>query len=261
LVVIAIMAILLTLLLPALNRARDQSRRVVCLSNLRQLGTGFIMYAHSNEDELPLWAGPKGYWVKCIAEYYDKVEDALFCPSANMVQAGHSGEYWGQPHEAWGPINMEYWGMEMENEVGSYCHNLWASSKKNMLDGGYNPMLAGFWGRLSQKNAESIPLVMDGVWFATAVFQTWDPYLPWTSWDSNQGSRIKVTYYYDYDDPSWAKHTAGLSRYITDRHGQTTNAVFLDGSAANIPLDESLWSYRWHARYQPVYSDVEIIWP
>src|SRR4051812_488678 len=54
LVVIGIIAILVSLLLPALNRARDQANRTACISNIRQLMIGFIMYAQQNKDKCPL---------------------------------------------------------------------------------------------------------------------------------------------------------------------------------------------------------------
>jgi prepilin-type N-terminal cleavage/methylation domain-containing protein len=46
LVVIGIIAILISLLLPALNRARAMSRSTLCMANLRQIGVGFQMYAN-----------------------------------------------------------------------------------------------------------------------------------------------------------------------------------------------------------------------
>lgn len=50
LVVISVIALLISILLPSLNRARQQSRSVQCLTNLRQLAYGWHMYADDNND-------------------------------------------------------------------------------------------------------------------------------------------------------------------------------------------------------------------
>ena len=52
LVVIAIIAILMAILMPAMNRVKEQGRRSTCLSNLKQLTLGWIMYADENDDML-----------------------------------------------------------------------------------------------------------------------------------------------------------------------------------------------------------------
>jgi prepilin-type N-terminal cleavage/methylation domain-containing protein/prepilin-type processing-associated H-X9-DG protein len=53
LVVIAIIAIIASLLFPALARAKGSSKRSACLSNLRQIGVGFSMYAADDSDRFP----------------------------------------------------------------------------------------------------------------------------------------------------------------------------------------------------------------
>ena len=50
LIVIAIIAILASMLLPALNRAREKANGTSCLSQLKQLMTGYILYANAYDD-------------------------------------------------------------------------------------------------------------------------------------------------------------------------------------------------------------------
>lgn len=52
LVVIAIIALLMAILMPALNRARELGRRSVCLGNLKQLALAWIMYTDENAGNL-----------------------------------------------------------------------------------------------------------------------------------------------------------------------------------------------------------------
>src|SRR5678815_2471975 len=49
LVVIGIIAILIAILLPSLNRAREMARRTSCASNLRQYAMGAIILSHNNK--------------------------------------------------------------------------------------------------------------------------------------------------------------------------------------------------------------------
>jgi prepilin-type N-terminal cleavage/methylation domain-containing protein len=58
LVVIAIIALLMAVLLPALNRAREQGKRIVCMSNIKQLTTAWGVYADTYNDKMVNTATP-----------------------------------------------------------------------------------------------------------------------------------------------------------------------------------------------------------
>jgi prepilin-type N-terminal cleavage/methylation domain-containing protein len=53
LVVIGIIALLISILLPALNAAKERANRVKCASNLRQVGQGLMLYANDNKGAYP----------------------------------------------------------------------------------------------------------------------------------------------------------------------------------------------------------------
>ncbi len=53
LVVIALIAVLISILLPSIDAARNQARRASCASNLKQLGVAMQSYLPANGDHLP----------------------------------------------------------------------------------------------------------------------------------------------------------------------------------------------------------------
>ncbi len=91
LVVIAIIALLMGILMPALNQARQLAVRLVCGANLKGLSNGCIVYAHDNDGEyprsggagatwsqngmLPLWYGGRQYFSESRAFNYIVNED------------------------------------------------------------------------------------------------------------------------------------------------------------------------------------------
>jgi prepilin-type N-terminal cleavage/methylation domain-containing protein len=80
LIVIAIIAILAALLLPALARAKELSRRSACSQNLRQLSLAVALYATDNTDVLPLPQQRSGHWSEQLRSYYANPH-LLVCPT------------------------------------------------------------------------------------------------------------------------------------------------------------------------------------
>jgi len=68
LIVIGITVVVAALLLPILTRAREASREVACIGNLRQIGTGFRLYA-TDEGRLPYPAFTQVPWERSVAKY------------------------------------------------------------------------------------------------------------------------------------------------------------------------------------------------
>lgn len=68
LIVIAIIAILAAMLLPALNKAREKARSITCTGNQKQINAGIMLYQQDNEDYFPPYtAGGRRFWHNHLA--------------------------------------------------------------------------------------------------------------------------------------------------------------------------------------------------
>lgn len=86
LVVIAIIAVLMAILMPSLRLARDQAKRVHCISNVKTLALGWFMYKDENDDKLVGGHTDPGNWVgrpganATLEEQYDAIRSGLLFP-------------------------------------------------------------------------------------------------------------------------------------------------------------------------------------
>lgn len=98
LVVVAIIALLISILLPSLKAARDSANASVCLSNIKQLCTAFLTFSTEHKGHLPGYgSGPNNDWLGkfnthgsatgrqpedgTIYKYMGRVKRAYTCPS------------------------------------------------------------------------------------------------------------------------------------------------------------------------------------
>ena len=93
LVVIAIIGILVGLLLPAVQSAREAARRMQCSNNLKQLGLGVHNYMSTFQETLPVgsWHGVHGTWLVGLLPYIEQT--AMFNSYVNLggVQSFRTG--------------------------------------------------------------------------------------------------------------------------------------------------------------------------
>ena len=122
LVVIAIIAILAAILFPVFAQARSKARQTACISNLKQLSVGGMMYSQDYDEKYFPYANEKiasPYLWNAGFEAYIKNKQVHLCPDAtelNKPLAGF-GNGTGGIHGAWGPAFPNY--------VGSYAMNGW----------------------------------------------------------------------------------------------------------------------------------------
>ncbi len=130
LVVIGIIALLISILLPAMTRAREAANSVVCSSNMRQYGVAVFQYSLANKGFFPLFSDnsttnlPETHWWNTLAPYlrvpqqlstdwYKSQNGSIeltrrirCCPSdpENVAIGPHYGAYRFGENRPYGPI-------------------------------------------------------------------------------------------------------------------------------------------------------------
>ncbi len=242
LVVISIIALLVSILMPALGRAKEQTRAVVCLSNVKQWGLIFSMYCDDNDGKYWLDYGhdARGVWMPVLREFYGDNGEFRLCPSA--TRPSETG--YGNTTEYWGPL-MEEHGFR-ETDLGSYGINHWLNKPAPSFGngGGWKGMPDCNWNKQPSSDASNIPALGDCAWYGSSP--------------NNSAEGIAVPGAADFNKTNPKQWGYNMARYCMDRHNKAVNFVFADASARRVELAD-LWTLKWHREFIPDY-DIDITW-
>jgi type II secretory pathway pseudopilin PulG len=158
LVVIGIIAVLIGILLPALGRARESASKLACASNLRQLGTAYLMYCNDNRGAFPAPAsgndprpedwiywqtnrstfaanlGPGTFAEGRLMKYLGKVSESVFrCPSDVNYESRASGSKYRYSYVVNNKMTCDYKLTYVTGTVAKKLGNVRLSSQKVLL--------------------------------------------------------------------------------------------------------------------------------
>ena len=233
LVVIGIIALLISILMPALSNVRTQARTTQCLSNLRQITTAYQMYVNNNKGRTigystavkPGSNPPQnGFWMHEMKPFNGDINIIGVCPEASEPSYG-----WGNVTHSWGPTTNT--GDFLYRVMGSYAINGWCygpdvdppyvGQPGGMRYGaqGVGPKEA--WHGFPVKESSNVPIFSDSAWVDT-----------WPKDTDLPGDLVSGA-------------TTLMSRVCIKRHNKRfSNVSFLDGHAEAVLLP-NLWKLKW----------------
>jgi len=259
LVVIAIIALLMAVLMPALQRVRKQARAVKCQANLRQWGIHWATRTGENDGYLPGW-GPEDYWspedwqaeplpVSCglgwglgwygspyhDPDWYESSEGIWCCPMATKLvnPRGEKRNQAGGTFLAWGRFwARDEWPWDMYGSYGTNSYTWWPypNEGEDLTDlrdyrEYYVPY---FWRSPHVKGASNVPMQLDSSLLESR--------LPRDGGDPPECDAIPDVLLREepWDTPS-----------CINRHDGYVNGLFFDWSVRKVGLKE-LWTLKWH---------------
>jgi prepilin-type N-terminal cleavage/methylation domain-containing protein/prepilin-type processing-associated H-X9-DG protein len=224
LVVISIIALLLSILMPSLNKAREQARRIICINNTKTIGTADLIYSQESKDyhvpalnglspKNPLWfqndlfvnimnmkgrrnkEQEQGYVAQTLPKEYKCASDKRDTSKGLFMQANvASGTSYGMNEMGIMPMPGKGWYYYIGNKPGA-CHALKTSEVTSPA--------AKFF-------------MLDAQWFV--VYRDAANYLLyWDKYGDVMGA-------YSWDSPSF-------------RHKEGTDMLYYDGHVTWLPKE------------------------
>jgi prepilin-type N-terminal cleavage/methylation domain-containing protein/prepilin-type processing-associated H-X9-DG protein len=250
LVVIAMIALLMAILIPALEAARRQARTIICQSRLRQWAMALAVYTQDNQGRFPgTMIGLDGLWLLRGQFVSDKdpnapqssfhhfsTKDLVCCPTATdpsgrgSFVAGGGKNSFGQSYQIKGTPGSVFGAWEITTPWpafhGSYGFNNWLFKgfHRSFID---TVMLRD--GRidldvLSLQGRADIPVLLDATMPWSEPLDMWAPPVS----ENSSGT--------------------GIQSFCINRHNGYVNGLFLDWSVRKVGLKE-LWTLNWYAEF------------
>ena len=224
LVVIAIIALLMAILMPALQRVRKQARTVACQSNLHQWALIWTMYTEEYEGYFPAviltW--------RPLVEGYHKEKEITLCPTATKLYTDGALPPFGSWEQTWGQAETD----ASDNPfASSYGINQWVLNS-SVVSGGR--VLENLWRSPNVKGASEVLFFGDCAITGATPEDTDQP----PAKDGDCG--------YVWSGAGANQHE--ICRFCMNRHNGYMNGLFMDWSVRKVGLKE-LWTLKWHRKW------------
>lgn len=233
LIVIAIIAVLITILAPALHTAREHARSAVCAGHLHQWGHIWTLYLDEQKGLFPAESRIKeldvgwyrGAWITALSQEWQKKPQLLMCPKAKIKHP--DGKNYGGPEYAY------VMGEGYRDYYCSYGSNCWIFSDPLNVQN-RNP--AYYWKKRDNiKYPTEVPLFLDSMWRGGG------PHYGRTQ-----------AYQAPQENGQWDGASREMMHFAIDRHRGFVNSLFADTSARKVGL-KKLWTLRWHTDFDVGY--------
>jgi len=284
LVVIAVIALLMAILLPCLQRVRRQAKTVGCQSNLRQWGTHWAMRTADNDGYLP-GCGPEysspeawefeplpwsvglgwglGWYGSPINErdWYESSEGIWCCPMATKLAnpTGEVSNTEGGTFLAWSrfwPKDAFPWDLYGSYGINSYTlWPYWGDGRDEVMrritDWYTQDIVPYYWSTPHVKGASNVPMQLDSsMWYSGWPRNGGEP----PACDAIPTESARPTYHppaprSPEPDHEWGEY--GETPSCINHHDGYVNGLFFDWSVRRVGLKE-LWTLKWHQQFNTI---------
>jgi prepilin-type N-terminal cleavage/methylation domain-containing protein len=249
LVVIAIIALLLAMLMPALNKVRRQAQGLACRSNLRQWAAIWQMYLQDYDN---IYMNNRGNddsngqeaWMVVMSDYFQDV-DMTLCPTSVKLDGVKPFKSWDLGN---GIVGNTGWKNLTDFDKGSYGVNAWMNRRNRTRRG---ERISLYWGTADMKSADLVPLFMDAMAWKVKNTRYYHELMLTDDWETEKLAAQRNGALYGLFSPAEFR---GNGKSITfgaalNRHVKHTNILMADYSTRNQHLAK-IWDLKWNGIWE-----------